>query len=47
MEVITNHHLAMAGIEERIDCRSYREQGIQKLPTVKLGQGQVRMNATV
>jgi hypothetical protein len=36
-EVITNHHLAMAGIEERIDCRSYREQGIQKLPTVKLG----------
>lgn len=36
-EVITNHHLAMAGIEERIDCRSYREQGINKLPTVKLG----------
>ncbi|MFW2178515.1 MobA/MobL family protein, partial [Moraxella sp. TY5] len=36
-EVITNHHLAMAGIEERIDCRSYREQGVHKLPTVKLG----------
>lgn len=36
-EVITNHHLALAGIDERIDCRSYREQGIQKLPTVKLG----------
>lgn len=27
----------MAGIEERIDCRSYREQGVYKLPTVKLG----------
>ena len=36
-EVITNHHLALVGIDERIDCRSYREQGIQKLPTVKLG----------
>ena len=36
-EVITNHHLAMAGIDERIDCRSYREQGVHKLPTVKLG----------
>ena len=36
-EVITNHHLALAGIEERIDCRSYREQGVHKLPTVKLG----------
>lgn len=36
-EVITNHHLALAGIDERIDCRSYREQGVHKLPTVKLG----------
>lgn len=36
-EIITNNHLALAGIEERIDCRSYREQGVYKLPTVKLG----------
>lgn len=36
-EVITNRHLAIAGIDERIDCRSYREQGVYKLPSVKLG----------
>lgn len=34
---MANHHLEMAGLEERIDHRSHAERGLETLPTVKLG----------
>lgn len=33
----TNKHLANAGIDKHIDHRSYEEQGVAFLPTIKLG----------
>lgn len=35
-ETITNQHLERAGITERIDMRSYQDQGIDKTPEKKL-----------
>ena len=32
-----NKHLERAGHEQRIDHRSYKEQGVEKLPTIHLG----------
>ncbi|WCK69391.1 Ti-type conjugative transfer relaxase TraA [Agrobacterium tumefaciens] len=34
-----NHHLALAGIDLRIDGRSYEKQGIELEPTIHLGAG--------
>lgn len=34
---IVNHHLEKAGLEERIDHRSYKEMGVDKKPTIKMG----------
>ena len=34
---MTNRHLEMAGLSVRVDCRSYKEQGKDQLPTIKLG----------
>ncbi|NSZ66878.1 MULTISPECIES: Ti-type conjugative transfer relaxase TraA [Rhizobium/Agrobacterium group] len=34
-----NHHLALGGIDLRIDGRSYEKQGIQLEPTIHLGVG--------
>ena len=34
---IVNHHLEKAGLEERIDHRSYKEMGVDKQPTIKMG----------
>src|SRR6218665_1813566 len=34
-----NHHLALAGIDLRIDGRSYEKQGIDLEPTIHLGVG--------
>lgn len=34
---MTNRHLEMAGLSVRVDCRSYKEQGKQQIPTIKLG----------
>lgn len=34
-----NHHLALAGIDLRIDGRSYEKQGIELEPTIHLGVG--------
>lgn len=36
-EKVINYHLEKAGRPERIDIRSYAEQGIEKIPTVHLG----------
>jgi MobA/MobL family len=37
-ETIGNQALAKAGREERLDCRSYKERGIEKLPQIHLGR---------
>ncbi len=34
----TNAHLERAGFDARIDHRSYKEQGIERIPTVHLGK---------
>jgi len=34
-----NLHLAIAGLDERVDHRSYVDQGIDKIPTVHIGYG--------
>ena len=34
---IHNQHLAKAGFDNRIDHRSYKEQGIDIIPQIKLG----------
>lgn len=34
-----NHHLALAGIDLRVDGRSYEKQGIDLVPTIHLGVG--------
>ena len=36
-EVIQNEYLEKAGSPERIDMRSYKRQGIEKIPTVHMG----------
>ena len=36
-EIICNKHLELAGISERIDCRSLKDQGIDRAPQVHLG----------
>lgn len=40
---IANEHLARAGSPERIDHRSYADQGIQRLPTVHVGYAATAM----
>lgn len=42
-EEACNQALEKAGIEERIDCRSYEEQGVFKIPKLSLSYGQVKM----
>jgi hypothetical protein len=37
-EQIGNQALAKAGREERLDCRSYKERGIEKIPQIHLGR---------
>jgi hypothetical protein len=37
-ETIGNQALAKAGKEERLDCRSYKERGIEKIPQIHLGR---------
>lgn len=44
-EDIANVHLERAGQTERIDHRSYEEQGIDKIPSVHLGPNVVEMEA--
>lgn len=34
---IANKHLELANINERIDHRSYKQRGIEQLPTIKMG----------
>ncbi|TBC40115.1 Ti-type conjugative transfer relaxase TraA [Rhizobium ruizarguesonis] len=34
-----NHHLALGGIDLRVDGRSYEKQGIELEPTIHLGEG--------
>ncbi|MDN5929013.1 MAG: Ti-type conjugative transfer relaxase TraA [Hyphomicrobiales bacterium] len=34
-----NHHLALAGLDIRVDGRSYEKQGIELAPTIHLGVG--------
>lgn len=36
-EVVVNKYLERAGIETRIDARSYEEQGIERIPQIHLG----------
>lgn len=38
-EVILNSKLEEKGFSERVDCRSYEEQGSEKLPTIHVGYG--------
>jgi len=38
-QVCVNRELELAKVKERIDMRSYREQGIEKMPQVHLGPG--------
>ncbi len=42
-EKACNEALEKAGCQERIDCRSYEEQGVLKIPQVPLSYGQVKM----
>jgi|GEM_PF-6828054 len=36
-EVVANKYLEKAGVEARIDARSYEEQGIERIPQIHLG----------
>lgn len=38
-EVILNEKFEELGMKDRVDCRSYEEQGISKLPTIHEGYG--------
>ncbi len=42
-EEACNRALERAGFEERIDCRSYEEQGVLKIPQVSLSSGQIKI----
>jgi hypothetical protein len=42
-EVITNQYLGRAGIDTRIDSRSYEEQGIPRIPQIHLGKNVTAM----
>lgn len=35
---VANHHLKRAGLDEKIDHRSLKEQGKKELPTIKMGK---------
>ena len=42
-EILTNQYLERAEIETRIDCRSYQEQGIARIPQVHVGAAAWRL----
>jgi len=42
-EIVTNQYLARAGIDTRIDSRSYAEQGISRIPQIHLGKNVTAM----
>lgn len=44
-EAVCNDALERNGIEDRIDCRSYADQGIDKIPTVHEGRAAREMEA--
>ena len=44
-EVLTNQYLERAGLEIRIDSRSYEEQGIERIPQIHLGKEAASMRA--
>lgn len=39
-EVILNEKFEELGMEQRVDCRSYRDQGKEQIPTIHEGHGQ-------
>lgn len=45
IEQLTNRALASEGIEARVDCRSYRERGIETIPTVHEGPADAQAHA--
>jgi hypothetical protein len=42
-EVVTNQYLERAGIDTRIDSRSYEEQGVSRIPQIHLGKNVTAM----
>lgn len=44
-EVVCNKHLALAGREERIDCRSHKDRGLSLIPTIHEGHYAQRLAA--
>ena len=42
-EIITNQYLERAGVDHRIDSRSYAEQGISRIPQIHLGKNVTAM----